>query len=170
MRTIIYAAVNNSNIHFFFQIALGGNVPPVYYEVNELQIFFVKKYYQQGTKEYFKHLLNDICSFLFLMAMQGLVIWMTLVTKCFLTGTSIGKRYARTDEIGVPLAVTVDSTTTVTIRERDSKAQVRVKIAEVASIVKQFVEGPSTWGDIQWNYPTAHGSPDENENAPEEKA
>jgi glycyl-tRNA synthetase len=89
------------------------------------------------------------------------------MTKCFLTGTSIGKRYARTDEIGVPLAVTVDSTTTVTIRERDSKDQVRVEIAEVASIVKQFVEGQSTWGDIQWNYPAVHGSPDETETAPE---
>ena len=42
----------------------------------------------------------------------------------------------------------VDSTTTVTIRERDSKSQVRVNIAEVASIVKQIVEGQSTWGDI----------------------
>ncbi|KAJ4796727.1 Glycine--tRNA ligase [Rhynchospora pubera] len=85
------------------------------------------------------------------------------------TGTSIGKRYARTDEIGVPLAVTVDSTTTVTIRERDSKSQVRVKIAEVASTVKRLVEGQSTWGDIQWDYPAAHGSPEE-ENNPEENA
>lgn len=96
---------------------------------------------------------------------------MALVTKqndcCFLTGTSIGKRYARTDEIGVPLAVTVDSTTTVTIRERDSKAQVRVNITEVASIVKKFVEGHSTWGDIQWDYPANHGT---DENVPQENA
>lgn len=45
------------------------------------------------------------------------------------TGTTIGKRYARTDEIGVPFAVTIDGTTledgTATIRERDSTAQVR---------------------------------------------
>jgi hypothetical protein len=34
----------------------------------------------------------------------------------FVAGTSIGKRYARTDEIGVPLAITVDSTTSVTAR------------------------------------------------------
>ncbi|KAI3902677.1 hypothetical protein MKW92_050918 [Papaver armeniacum] len=45
-----------------------------------------------------------------------------------ITGTSIGKRYARTDELGVPFAVTVDTTTTVTIRERDSKDQIRVQI------------------------------------------
>ena len=42
-------------------------------------------------------------------------------------GTTIGRRYARTDEIGVPFAVTVDFDTvekdTVTLRERDSRAQ-----------------------------------------------
>ncbi|KAG0495670.1 hypothetical protein HPP92_000361 [Vanilla planifolia] len=45
--------------------------------------------------------------------------------KVLILGTSIGKRYARTDEIGVPFAITVDSTTTVTIRERDSKEQIQ---------------------------------------------
>lgn len=44
-------------------------------------------------------------------------------------GTTIGRRYARTDEIGVPFAITVDYKTlsdgTVTLRERDTMAQVR---------------------------------------------
>jgi glycyl-tRNA synthetase len=43
-------------------------------------------------------------------------------------GTSIGKRYARTDEIGVPYALTVDYDTLtdkcVTLRERDTMTQV----------------------------------------------
>ena len=43
---------------------------------------------------------------------------------------SIGKRYARADEIGIPWAVTIDHTTledgTVTIRRRDDQVQVRV--------------------------------------------
>lgn len=69
-------------------------------------------------------------------------------------GTSIGKRYARTDEIGVPLAITVDSTTSVTIRERDSKQQIRISIDEVASVVKEVTDGESTWGDVMWRYPT----------------
>lgn len=47
---------------------------------------------------------------------------------CF-AGTSIGKRYARTDEIGVPYALTVDYDTLtdkcVTLRERDTTSQVR---------------------------------------------
>jgi glycyl-tRNA synthetase len=45
---------------------------------------------------------------------------------------SIGKRYARMDEIGTPFCVTVDGDTlkdqTVTIRERDSMAQQRVAV------------------------------------------
>uniref|UniRef100_A0A7N0RAR0 glycine--tRNA ligase n=1 Tax=Kalanchoe fedtschenkoi TaxID=63787 RepID=A0A7N0RAR0_KALFE len=74
------------------------------------------------------------------------------------TGTSIGKRYARTDELGVPLAITVDKTDTVTIRERDSKAQIRVDVDEVASVVKEVTDGQSTWADVQWRYPTHHST------------
>ncbi|GAB4860343.1 hypothetical protein Ancab_035501 [Ancistrocladus abbreviatus] len=74
--------------------------------------------------------------------------------KIDITGTSIGKRYARTDELGVPLAITVDSTTSVTIRERDSKEQIRVNIDEVASVVKEVTDGQSTWADVLWRYPT----------------
>ena len=50
-------------------------------------------------------------------------------------GGAIGKRYRRQDEIGTPYCITVDhesvSEGTVTIRERDSMAQERVKIEEV---------------------------------------
>ncbi|KAK6127900.1 hypothetical protein DH2020_038329 [Rehmannia glutinosa] len=74
--------------------------------------------------------------------------------KIDITGTSIGKRYARTDELGVPLAITVDSTTSVTVRERDSKQQIRVNVDEVASLVKSVTDGVSTWNDILWKYPT----------------
>lgn len=68
-------------------------------------------------------------------------------------GTSIGKRYARTDELGVPFAVTVDSTSSVTIRERDSKDQIRVDVENVASVVKEVTGGQSTWGDVLKTYP-----------------
>ena len=53
---------------------------------------------------------------------------------------SIGRRYARADEIGVPFCVTVDYTTekdnTVTIRERDSTLQKRVRISELPEILE----------------------------------
>jgi glycyl-tRNA synthetase len=53
---------------------------------------------------------------------------------------AIGRRYRRQDEIGTPLCVTVDFDTledsSVTIRDRDSTAQERVRIdaleAEIA--------------------------------------
>jgi len=48
---------------------------------------------------------------------------------------SIGKRYARADEIGVPYCITIDydslKDNTVTVRERDSKEQSRVKITQL---------------------------------------
>ncbi|MEM3831307.1 MAG: glycine--tRNA ligase [Sulfolobales archaeon] len=54
---------------------------------------------------------------------------------------SIGRRYARADEIGVPYSVTVDFTTlddkTVTLRDRDTRAQVRVKIEDLGEILKK---------------------------------
>ena len=50
---------------------------------------------------------------------------------------SIGRRYARADEIGVPWAITVDHASledgTVTVRRRDDQKQVRVQVDEVLS-------------------------------------
>ena len=52
---------------------------------------------------------------------------------------SIGKRYRRQDEIGTPFCVTVDHQTledsTVTIRERDSTKQERVKISDLKNFL-----------------------------------
>jgi glycyl-tRNA synthetase len=54
---------------------------------------------------------------------------------------AIGRRYARMDEIGTPFCVTVDGDTlkdqTVTIRERDSQAQVRISIDKVEAYVRE---------------------------------
>lgn len=73
------------------------------------------------------------------------------------TGTTIGKRYARTDEIGVPFAITVDFDTvadkTVTLRDRDTTGQVRIPIAEVAGVLRGLVDGELEWSDVQGKYP-----------------
>jgi glycyl-tRNA synthetase len=54
---------------------------------------------------------------------------------------SIGKRYARMDEIGTPFCVTIDGQTltdqTVTVRERDTMAQQRIGIDHVRSYVQE---------------------------------
>jgi len=58
---------------------------------------------------------------------------------------TIGKRYARMDEVGTPLAVTVDYTTledeTVTVRDRDSWKQVRVKVGDLPSTLSRYFRG-----------------------------
>ena len=74
--------------------------------------------------------------------------------KIDITDTSNSKRYATTDELGVPFAITVDSETSVTIREKYSKEQIRVSVEEVASIVKEVTEGHRTWTNVLWRYPT----------------
>ena len=57
---------------------------------------------------------------------------------------SIGKRYRREDEIGTPYCVTVDFDTledeSVTIRDRDTMEQVRVKIAELPNWLAEKVK------------------------------
>ena len=54
---------------------------------------------------------------------------------------SIGKRYRREDEIGTPYCVTIDFDTleddTVTVRDRDTMEQIRLKIDEVANWVEE---------------------------------
>lgn len=67
--------------------------------------------------------------------------------QCFATfydeNDSIGRRYRRVDEIGCPLAITVDYQTlkdkTVTLRDRDSMKQVRVKIEDLTNTLWQLL-------------------------------
>ncbi|MGA9229874.1 MAG: glycine--tRNA ligase [Nitrosotalea sp.] len=59
---------------------------------------------------------------------------------------AIGRRYRRLDEIGAPFAVTIDHQTlednTVTIRNRDSMSQERIKISELDSHLAQATAFP----------------------------
>jgi len=71
------------------------------------------------------------------------------VRKCFTTqyddAQSIGRRYRRQDEIGTPLAVTIDfqslEDSQVTIRERDSMKQIRVPVAELTRTLELKLSG-----------------------------
>ena len=57
--------------------------------------------------------------------------------------SSIGKRYLYQDEIGTPYCITVDYETleddAVTIRDRDTTDQTRVKIEELAEYLEQRI-------------------------------
>lgn len=63
----------------------------------------------------------------------------------FDTSGKIGKRYRRQDAIGTPFCVTIDYDTledeSVTVRERDSMAQERIPIAELADYINQRIKG-----------------------------
>jgi glycyl-tRNA synthetase len=57
---------------------------------------------------------------------------------------SIGKRYARADEIGVPYCITIDYETLekndVTVRFRNDGKQIRIKIENLANQLKDYIK------------------------------
>jgi glycyl-tRNA synthetase len=57
---------------------------------------------------------------------------------------SIGKRYRRQDEIGTPFCVTYDFESPedgcVTVRDRDTMEQVRIKIDDLAGYIQSKIE------------------------------
>jgi glycyl-tRNA synthetase len=57
---------------------------------------------------------------------------------------SIGRRYARNDEIGTPYCITIDDKSPkqkdCTIRNRDDTKQIRVKISELKEILRKLIE------------------------------
>jgi glycyl-tRNA synthetase len=65
---------------------------------------------------------------------------------------SIGRRYARADEAGIPLGITVDYDTlkddTVTIRDRDSWKQVRTSIKQLPTLLHDYFKGKTNIEDI----------------------
>jgi len=58
---------------------------------------------------------------------------------------SIGRRYARNDEIGTPYCITIDGDSVknkdVTIRDRDTTKQIRVKIKNLRNVFRKLIEG-----------------------------
>jgi glycyl-tRNA synthetase len=69
---------------------------------------------------------------------------------------NIGRRYRRQDEVGTPLCVTVDhegvegdGPTTVTVRDRDTTAQVRLPVAGLADDLAAVVAGERSFADLR---------------------
>jgi len=80
-----------------------------------------------------------------------------LATRVDTSSTTVGRRYARVDEMGVPFACTVDFQTpedgTVTLRERDSLQQIRIPKDEVTPLIYSMCHGRSSWKDAAQKYP-----------------
>jgi glycyl-tRNA synthetase len=69
---------------------------------------------------------------------------------------SIGKRYARNDELGTPFGITIDFDTvkdgSVTLRERDSTKQIRASQDEIVKAIEDLVEERVQWEDLVKKY------------------
>jgi glycyl-tRNA synthetase len=80
----------------------------------------------------------------------------TLACEGFMTDFdetgSIGRRYARADEAGVQLGITIDYDTlsdgTVTIRDRDSWQQVRTPIKDLPKLLHKYFEGKANFTEL----------------------
>lgn len=81
---------------------------------------------------------------------------------------SIGKRYARTDEIGIPYGITIDFDTikenSVTLRHCTSTEQVRVKIDSIATLVRDLSIGKLEWSDAKKLWPPFIGQSETSDN------
>ncbi|XP_013775246.1 glycine--tRNA ligase-like [Limulus polyphemus] len=71
---------------------------------------------------------------------------------------SIGRRYARTDEIAIPFGITVDFDTlqsphTATVRERDTMEQIRAPIEDLGEVVRDLACGKRSWDEVKVCYP-----------------
>jgi glycyl-tRNA synthetase len=95
----------------------------------------------------------------------------TLLTKSGLSskvddsGQTVGRRYARTDEMGIPYAFTIDHDTlndnTVTMREMNTMKQIRLPIPDAAPALLDLTSGRSSWSEMLAKYPNVESGPDE---------
>ena len=65
---------------------------------------------------------------------------------------TVGRRYARNDEIGTPFCITVDGESItnkdVTIRNRDDGKQKRVRISELKNLIRELISGEKKFEEI----------------------
>jgi len=65
---------------------------------------------------------------------------------------SIGRRYARADEIGTPIGITIDYKTledeTVTLRNRDTWTQVRAAITSLPQLLRDYFHGKKSFEEL----------------------
>lgn len=88
-----------------------------------------------------------------------------LINRVDDSGQSIGRRYARSDEIGTPFGVTVDFESikdgSVTVRERDSTIQVRCSSEEAVQAIAKMVDGVLSWKQVFDRYAVVSSNADE---------
>jgi glycyl-tRNA synthetase len=91
-----------------------------------------------------------------------------MVVRVDSTSGTVGRRYARADELGVPFGVTIDFQTLldecVTVRERDSMNQIRLPISRLVEVIGSLVSETVSWDRVKSRYPAVNvGGGDEDE-------
>jgi len=75
--------------------------------------------------------------------------------------SNFNRRYARNDELGTALGITIDfqsvKDNSFTLRDRDTTKQVRASEEEVLKAVKNICEGAETWDDVVKRLPAFEG-------------
>jgi len=81
--------------------------------------------------------------------LRKLLLQEGLSSKVDDSGQSVGKRYARTDECGIPYAFTIDFDTleqnTITMRELDSMKQIKLPMADASAVLNKLSKQTATW-------------------------
>ncbi|KAK1074311.1 Glycine--tRNA ligase 1, mitochondrial [Friedmanniomyces endolithicus] len=81
------------------------------------------------------------------------------------SGVSIGRRYARNDELGIPFGITVDYESLegkgFTLRDRDSTKQVRASLDEILEAVEKMCKGKEKWEGVSGRLPVFEGKVEE---------
>ena len=96
-----------------------------------------------------------------------------IVCRVDSTSSTVGRRYARADELGIPFGVTIDFQTLldecVTLRDRDSMAQVRLPITKIVEVVSALCSESMTWTQVMISFPVVRDAGDEAEEDDEKK-
>ncbi|CAK3939743.1 probable glycyl-tRNA synthetase 1 [Lecanosticta acicola] len=83
------------------------------------------------------------------------------------SGVSIGKRYSRNDELGIPFGLTIDyqslEDNTFTLRDRDTTKQVRASIDQILDAISKMVKGKESWADVQNRLPAFESKEEDKE-------
>lgn len=80
---------------------------------------------------------------------------------------TVGRRYARADELGIPFGVTIDFQTlmdeSVTVRDRDSMGQIRVPLTSLKELLLMLVHEQIDWSRVLTRYPSVQMAAEEEE-------
>jgi len=104
------------------------------------------------------------------MILQGI----NLTVRVDSSAGTVGRRYARADELGIPFGITIDFQSlidqTVTLRDRDTMGQVRIPIASVPQLLVALVNETMDWITVTKRFVVVKVADDEEDGGAEEKA